>query len=530
MRENIGIVVIASNGYFPLGIRFIKRFFNYYRGERVVKFLFFSDRSPYDCIPDDMEQYVKHIPVEHNTWVDGTNSKFTSILSIDKIPGWRYLDYIYYFDADTNIHEEFTEDWFIGDLVGGEHFLNREYIKQGKFPFERNPESACYIPENTTGFNFYYYGAFFGGIKKLMLKFCETLLKRQKQDQLVSIEPIQNDESYINHYFHYNPPKIVFTENFKFQVSCKAGLEKHTDPNKGWMRDPTLKFNDIICALQKNKNNNININNGEVVTIGTKTENIKTKQKINSIDSVFVLAMTGAGNEGRAHACLRNWLKYFNNYLFTTDTYLDPDIKHVVATSISKSWHACPEKIFNGLKEIVEKNSACNWVLITDDDTFINPINFSAFINTLDYKERKVYGRDMTGSWSWKNEPISYTSGHAHLLPMHVVIEALNYIKEKNWMPWLTSLSVFPPTLHGDTDSPEDRYPIQAQADIKLGWVLSQMGIQQISIPELFREEPPSHYKTNAKDILNRISYHRIFPDQQDIFQNIIETGISKIA
>ena len=34
-------------------------------------------------------------------------------------------EYLYYFDADTSINKDFTEEWFIGDLVGGEHYCNR---------------------------------------------------------------------------------------------------------------------------------------------------------------------------------------------------------------------------------------------------------------------------------------------------------------------------------------------------------------------------------------------------------------------
>jgi hypothetical protein len=252
--------------------------------------------------------------------------------------------------------------------------------------------------------------------------------------------------------------------------------------------------------------------------------------EIEPIDDVFVLSITGAGHEERVKACLRNWLKYFKNYLFTTDTYTDPDINHIVTTNLTYNWHACPVKIFRGLQSILEKNNNCNWVLITDDDSFINPRNLGSFLKTINPEEKKVYGKDMTGWWHWKNTPVKFQSGHAHLIPMSVVKDIFNYIKENNWMPWLTSLSVLPQTLHGTTDSLEDLYPIQAQADVKLGWVLSEMGIEQVNEPNLFREEPPEHYQSEPKDILNRISYHRIYPDQQDKFQEIIETGVSKIT
>ena len=210
--------------------------------------------------------YVKHIPVQHDSWVDSTNSKFTNILSINNLPGWRYVDYIYYFDADTNIEREFTEDWFIGDLVGGEHFGNRQFMKDGPsaYPYERNKNSKCYVPFDTTRFMMYYYGAFFGGRKDKVLEFCKILLSRQAKDKLNSIEPGCNDESYINHYFHYTPPKIVFSEDFKFLVSCKGGIEIHGRPETG-LRDCNLQLDNLNKILKKNKNSLINIANGEIV-------------------------------------------------------------------------------------------------------------------------------------------------------------------------------------------------------------------------------------------------------------------------
>tara|TARA_R100000152_G_scaffold13281_1_gene5788 strand:- start:1449 stop:2258 length:810 start_codon:yes stop_codon:yes gene_type:complete len=267
MRKTVGVIVIASNGYFPLGIRFIKRFDNFYRGDHAIKYFFFSNTSPYSCISKDMARRVKHMPVIHESWVDSTNSKFSGIKSINEVPEWRDIDYIYYFDADTNISNPFT-DWFIGDdLVGGEHFHSRKWTQEGpgSFPFERNEESQCFIPEDTNRFLMYYYGAFFGGERNKVFDFCDTLIERQKKDKELGIEPIFNDESYINHYFHYNMPKIIYTENFPFLVSCKGGIECFGTPEKGWLRDPNINIDSLIKTLERNKNETIDVANGKIV-------------------------------------------------------------------------------------------------------------------------------------------------------------------------------------------------------------------------------------------------------------------------
>lgn len=266
MRETVGIVVIASNGYFPLGIRFIKKFDSFYRGDYTIKYFFFSNTSPHSCISKEMSRRVKHMPVLHETWVDSTNSKFTGIKSIDEVPEWRDIDYIYYFDADTNISKPF-KDWFIGDLVGGEHFHSRKWMQEGlsSFPFERNEDSQCYIPEDTNLFTMYYYGAFFGGKRNKVFDFSDTLIERQIEDRNKGIEPIFNDESYINHYFHYNMPKIIYTEHFPFLVSCKGGLESFGTLEKGWLRDPNINIDSLIKTLQRNKNETIDVANGKIV-------------------------------------------------------------------------------------------------------------------------------------------------------------------------------------------------------------------------------------------------------------------------
>jgi hypothetical protein len=45
--SKIGIVILATNAYFVLGVRFIKKFMHHYKGNSDVKFYFFSDEDPH---------------------------------------------------------------------------------------------------------------------------------------------------------------------------------------------------------------------------------------------------------------------------------------------------------------------------------------------------------------------------------------------------------------------------------------------------------------------------------------------------
>jgi hypothetical protein len=214
----IGIVIVATNAYFVLGLRFMRRFTHFYRGDNQITFHFFSDTNPTSYLSMDN---IIYYPTKHTSWQEGTNSKFTNILSITKEE-----DYLFYFDADTNVIENFTDAWFFGELVGGEHNLNGHRA----LPFERNPISMACVPENTKLPQVYYYGAFFGGRTDKMISMCNTLLTNQLIDEEIPFQPGVNDESYINEYFHYNPPtKSIKPYNFKFVISDKGGLGETRD-------------------------------------------------------------------------------------------------------------------------------------------------------------------------------------------------------------------------------------------------------------------------------------------------------------
>lgn len=253
MKNKIGIVVIATNAYFVLGIKFLKRFMHFYNGNSIIKFYFFSDQDPSDYLPDNFP--VVYIQTNHSCWADGTNSKFTNILSLDS----QDLDYIYYFDADTSVDKNFDETWFLGDLVGGEHYANASWMKETK-GFDRNPQSKAYIPHDTKLPQLYYYGAFFGGSKTKMLDFCRTLKSWQHEDKKIPYEPCVNDESYINAYFHYNPPsKTVSIKDFAFVISDKSGI--------GQTRDTNLDMTNLKKNMLQYKNSVYNIQNGSITNI-----------------------------------------------------------------------------------------------------------------------------------------------------------------------------------------------------------------------------------------------------------------------
>jgi len=246
---NIGIVILATNAYFPLGVRFIKKFTHHYKGESKIKFYFFSDKDPQPYVQDGIN--VEYHNVIHNSWMDATNDKFKSILSLADCDS----DYLYYFDADTSVSRDFTADWFLGDMVGGEHYGNRSWLA-GAVGFDKNPASKAYVPLDTPLPCTYHYGAFFGGLKDKVIHFCIVLRQWQIEDKKIPYEPGVNDESYINAYFHYNPPMTVPCENFGFDISHKGGL--------GETRNTKLDIDELLIEMSKHKNDIYEFNQGKL--------------------------------------------------------------------------------------------------------------------------------------------------------------------------------------------------------------------------------------------------------------------------
>jgi hypothetical protein len=228
----IGIIILCTNAYFILALRFIKHFAKYYTGKSKIEYIVFSDTDPKPFLPNIKN--IVYFPLNNSSWLDATRSKFTIIASLEP---FKY-DHLYMFDADTDIDKPF-DDWFLGDMVGYEHFNNGSPEEK---PYDRNPQSKAYIPFDTPLPQMYYHSAFFGGKKENMISLVKTLIENQKHDQLIPYEPRWNDESYVNQYFHYIPPsKTIPIGEFKFIISDKGGIED--------MRNSSLdiqKYKDVI--------------------------------------------------------------------------------------------------------------------------------------------------------------------------------------------------------------------------------------------------------------------------------------------
>lgn len=217
--EKVGIIVIATNAYLPLGIRLIKKFNTFYTGQQKVHFYLLTDHNPSQYM---RELNVSWIERHHTKWTDGTDTKFEELVNLANEP----VDYLYVLDADTNIDKPFDLDWLLGETAVCEHFGNRTWMADNdKKNYDRNPKCRAYVPRDTPLPQMYYMGMLFGGKRDKAVEFCRTLKEWRDLDKAEGHPACVQDESYVNKYFHVNPPgKVVPIDKFPWVISDKGGI------------------------------------------------------------------------------------------------------------------------------------------------------------------------------------------------------------------------------------------------------------------------------------------------------------------
>lgn len=120
----------------------------------------------------------------------------------------KYLDYIYFFNANMFIYNEIGEEILPDEsgLIGVEHACYTHRNNQ-IFTYDRNPKSKSYIPFGEG--LIYYQACLWGGLTQKFLELSKTIKKWTDIDIENKVEPIWLDESYLNKYFLLNPPKTL---------------------------------------------------------------------------------------------------------------------------------------------------------------------------------------------------------------------------------------------------------------------------------------------------------------------------------
>ncbi len=240
MKKNIAIVMVATNYYFPLGLRFINRWSNLYQGSLSTIFHFYSETDPSEYIDSSISNVVFHKMTTKN-WSEADVSRIYEILKLEK---YNY-DYIYIFDADTNINYKFDDYLLNNEITAYEHYLKL---------FEEDPKNACYF--DVSNKDIYYQTCLLGGKAESIIRMCKTTLPWIEFDKKNKYIPKYIAEAYFNKYLHLNPPSYIIFNNksHPFNMTDKgyknkiSGIESRPFANLS-----NTQYNRILYNIKNNK-------------------------------------------------------------------------------------------------------------------------------------------------------------------------------------------------------------------------------------------------------------------------------------
>jgi len=208
MSKKYAIVMIATNNYFPLGIRFISRLKHFCNDLSNVDIHIAIDEDKSLDFFNDLSIFCH----KQNTgdWDSGTLLKFDICKKIAEEYDYEYIVCI---DADTNIYHNFNIDDIFATSFILKH-INNLGVEGNSHHYESNINSIAYVsPEEYQ--DIYYQACYFGGTKQNMLDMVNFGIKLKNIDIENGVLATWADEGYLQKYFIKNPPDKIFDPHDK---------------------------------------------------------------------------------------------------------------------------------------------------------------------------------------------------------------------------------------------------------------------------------------------------------------------------
>ena len=256
-KEKIGFLIIATNNYFALGIRLVKKIQKHFIGDLPFEFYFFSDMDPNEYLPENFP--LIYYSTSHKNWLEGTNSKYNNIkIAIEK----NFFDknekgYLIYLDADTDIKKDLHQKTLLKNLIACRHYADQHAMKKVK-NYDRNPNSKAFIPENTKRPQMYYHACVMGGEIQQFYSSVLEMEKWQKHDQDMGYEAIWNDESYWNKFLHYTEVDPILNYTNIFVISDGGGIIKRET-------EKTQEYFNLLKKIKEVRNYVFEIEKGRII-------------------------------------------------------------------------------------------------------------------------------------------------------------------------------------------------------------------------------------------------------------------------
>lgn len=201
---SIAILYICTGKYTVFWPNFFQSAETYLLPGFEKQYFVFTDA---DTLEGMETQRVHRIPQEALEWPYPTLYRFRFFHRIRE--QLQPYDYCYFFNSNCRLVQPIRA----ADFLPEDHELvvtNHPYYwnkKNRKFTYERNPQSAAYIPSGQG--TIYAAGGLNGGKTSTYLSYIDTCLNYLQQDESRNIIPVWHDESYLNRYLQDHPFKVL---------------------------------------------------------------------------------------------------------------------------------------------------------------------------------------------------------------------------------------------------------------------------------------------------------------------------------
>lgn len=256
MNKTIRIVLVATNRYFPLGLRLVSRWKNLYFGENKYIFHFISDRDPREYLYIDDESLV-YESIESKDWFSNNMLRIDYLKKIAQLNS----DYVICIDADTNVENKILDNLFLHEAFFLQH-AEREYVEIN------NDMSVGYMNFSNLEDKDFVQACFFGGTPQKVINMCDYVIKCLDIDRPIGKILNNIDETYLTKYFYINKQCVSLKrENLPLFITDKGG-QRPSD--SGWNKTPFYDLSDeqyekLLLEIKKNYKNFFNIRNNLVV-------------------------------------------------------------------------------------------------------------------------------------------------------------------------------------------------------------------------------------------------------------------------
>nr|XP_056716090.1 LOW QUALITY PROTEIN: N-acetyllactosaminide alpha-1,3-galactosyltransferase-like [Euleptes europaea] len=209
----VGLTVFAIGKYLD---KYLKDFLTsantyFMPGHNVIFYVAVDNLSGVPSIKLGPHRTLKVFQVEkERRWQDISMMRMKTIGDLIESHIRHEVDFLFCMDVDQVFESDYGVET-LGDSVAQIHaWFYQE--NRGSFTYERNPESAAYIPYEEG--DYYYHAAVFGGTPQHIYNLTRECYEGIRYDKEHDLEAIWHDESHLNKYYLRNRPSKALSPEY----------------------------------------------------------------------------------------------------------------------------------------------------------------------------------------------------------------------------------------------------------------------------------------------------------------------------